>query len=115
MKCPNCGSDVPKDSKLCPNCGAAFYPRSVPLTRREKLRNLAFGRPFNRRVALAFAIVGGVAGGVMGTCGLMFAFQPNLAAEPLNGFGIFFAFLGFAIVLYAYWEWRRARKMDDDR
>lgn len=107
MKCPNCGEEVDPKSKLCANCGGALYPRELPLQSGDKMRRLAFGRPFSKRVALALAIVGGLAGGAIGTCGLIFALQ---AGDVTQGFGVFFAILGLVLLLYVYWEWRRANR-----
>jgi hypothetical protein len=88
--------------RLCPNCGAALYPRPA-VSDQEKWR---FGRPFSKSVGLAFLIVGGLAASCIGGCGLFFGITKD--EYGFYVIGRFCAVLGLAMLLYVIWEARRA-------
>ena len=104
-KCPNCGANVPKDASTCPNCGATKYPRPQRKDRRDAMRDWAFGKPLARATGTTVLIACGLFFGFMGGCGVYVAITGE---DVVKAFGVFFALLGFLLVLYAVWEFRRS-------
>ena len=83
--CPNCGKELSRGEDWCPECGAARRR----ITIKRKLSHIAFGKPFSRKAAWLYMIIGGLIAAAIGGCGLLVAL-PSGDSEfaPLGWFSV---------------------------